>query len=203
MMPGKVTGGKGVLPGLAYRITGEPPEARLEFEPDPVEDVSADDLLGEAGAGTRGPREKKAEAPKLEEATMFLIERLQDGKGQLWETLKDDWMDVHGGKERTLRRARTQLGLRSRKAKRTGKWLVLPPKVRGPEWGEAAGEEDGHDNLANPIYGDGQHVGPLAKEPDSLPDNLAKPAQEDGRVDEALVTHENNLTPAGGEGGLR
>jgi putative DNA primase/helicase len=206
LLPGKFSSGV-AAPGLAYTIVGVPPGARLQFEPDPVTDVSADELLSEQQSGStksRTPKVKPTPQSKHDEAVEFLIAKFEVEDRWTWQVLADEWMDVHNGKERTLRRARTYLKLRHRKSKKTGTHHWYPPRVKGPEWhmdetiagledwgNEETMPEDGLPNrLANSVYEIGQPVGQPEAD-GSLSNNLANSAYDDGQPvgDDNQVNH--------------
>jgi hypothetical protein len=96
------------LPGLAFRIAGDP--GRLEWEPDPVVGVRADDVVGlrESKGPKRGPEPTSRDA-----AAEWLAELLRNGPMPVADIrTQAKAADVSW---RTIRRARELLGIIPRK----------------------------------------------------------------------------------------
>ncbi|MEJ5342802.1 MAG: AAA family ATPase [Thermogutta sp.] len=110
------------LPGLAFRIVGDSPWTRVEWEREPV-NMSADEgLEAERQASRPGP-----EAEALEDAKAFLLTALSAGP-RLAKDVLEDWKVNHGGCERTLHRAKAQIGVVSFREKIPGPWFWKLPE---------------------------------------------------------------------------
>ncbi|MEJ5342972.1 MAG: AAA family ATPase [Thermogutta sp.] len=108
------------LPGLAFRIAGEPPH--VEWEREPV-NISADEgLEAERQASRPGP-----EADALEDAKAFLLAALSAGP-RLAKDVRQEWMEAHCGSEKTLKRAKITLGIMSYREKVPGPWFWRLPE---------------------------------------------------------------------------
>jgi hypothetical protein len=110
-------------PGLAFRIVGSP--GRLEWEPDPVQGIRADDIVAAAvrRRSSRGP-----EAEALEEAATWLSAALANGP-RLAKDLRDEWVHGKDGSERTLKRAKQFLQVEAYREQVPGPWWWrLPAK---------------------------------------------------------------------------
>jgi hypothetical protein len=103
LLPGK-SNLSAPLPGLAFRIVGDP--GRLEWEPDPVDGIRADDVVApkESKEAKRGPEPTSRDA-----AAEWLAELLKDGPlpvAEIREQAKA--ADLSWG---TIRRAQHSLGI--------------------------------------------------------------------------------------------
>ncbi len=109
--------------GLAFAIIGEP--ARIGWEPDPVT-MSADDALAVENndrASKPGP-----EADALEEAMAWLKPAIAKDPQPVKELL-DEWKNGQDGSERTLKRAKAELGVEAFRNDIPGPWWWrLPDK---------------------------------------------------------------------------
>lgn len=106
--------------GLAFSIVGEP--ARIIWENEPVA-MSADDaLIAEMQMRSKsGPI-----ADALSEAKAWLEKALADGP-QLAKDLFDEWKNGQGGSERTLKRAKKDLGVKAIRKQIPGPWWWFMP----------------------------------------------------------------------------
>jgi|GEM_PF-3375761 hypothetical protein len=112
------------LPGLAFRIVGDSPWTRVEWEREPV-NMSADEgLEAERQASRPGP-----EADALEEAKAFLLTALSAGP-RLAKDLLEDWKVNHGGCQRTLYTAKAEIGVESFREKVPGPWFWRLPEIQ-------------------------------------------------------------------------
>ncbi|MBC7337361.1 MAG: hypothetical protein H5U01_14000, partial [Clostridia bacterium] len=110
------------LPGLAFRIVGEPPWARVEWEREPVNMTADDGLEAERQASRPGP-----EADALEDAKAFLLAALSAGP-RLAKDVLEDWKVNHGGCQRTLYAAKAEIGVESFREKNPGPWFWRLPE---------------------------------------------------------------------------
>jgi len=97
------------LPGLAYRMTGDPP--RIEWDPEPV-NITADEILAEESG--------ECERSELDEGTEFLRATLAEGpmaSNELYERAK-----AAGISRSTLKRAKKPAGVEARLPEFQGKW---------------------------------------------------------------------------------
>ena len=108
------------LPGLAFRIAGEPP--RVEWEREPVNMTADEGLEAERQASRPGP-----EADALEDAKAFLLAALSAGP-RLAKDVLEDWRVNHGGCQRTLYTAKAKLGVESFREKNPGPWFWKLPE---------------------------------------------------------------------------
>jgi len=108
------------MPGLAYRLDGEPP--RVIWEADPIY-VNADDMLAEeSGEGDNSARQEAAE---------WLRSILSDGPISAVELQRR--AEADGIKERTLKRAKALAGVESKREGFGGSWTwQLKDSHRGP-----------------------------------------------------------------------
>jgi hypothetical protein len=102
-------------PGLAFRIIGDP--ARLEWEPDPLDGIRADEIVANGSHNRPGP-----EGESLNEAMDWLRATLADGPRPAKE-LFDEWCNGLGSSKRTLDRAKRSLQI-----------VAYRPEVPGPWW---------------------------------------------------------------------
>ncbi|MEZ6140885.1 MAG: AAA family ATPase [Zavarzinella sp.] len=104
------------MPGLGFRITGDP--ARIEWEPEPL-DMTADDAMAEAAANNRpGPK-----SDILDSAITWLRSRLQCGAVHS-KILFDEWINGEGGAKATLQRAKEALSIVSRRCGSAWIWQL-------------------------------------------------------------------------------
>lgn len=113
-------------PGLAFRIVGEP--ARIEWEPEPLEGLHADDALFPSSdrKPPRGP------APKTRDAAMdWLSALLKDGPLTV-EEIKQQ-ANAAELSWRTIKRANEALGIVARKRSFSGGWEWALPEGSQPD----------------------------------------------------------------------
>ena len=133
-------------PTLAYRIEAKPEgRACVEWEPDPVEGVEADALLGQSAPEDR---QESREAADLLRELLALGERPSQ---ELWEIAREN-----GISERTWKRAKHQLGVKARKEGQPGqrgRWYrSLPSSDRLPNKATLIQKKANSDGLA--FFGD-------------------------------------------------
>lgn len=123
--------------GLAYKLTTNhgnqdwPDVATVAWEPGRV-DMDADDAMYAEDRARRGPS-------ALDEAVTWLKERLT-GSGAVAVKELEEEASVQGISERTLKRARRELGVRARKVSEEGKaayWTVELPEPAADAEGDA------------------------------------------------------------------
>ncbi len=120
--------------GLAFSIVGEP--ARIVWEQDPVA-MNADDAL--AAESQAQDRKRGPEAQAQEAASAWLKATLAGGPRRTKE-LMDEWKNGHGGSERTLKRAKQELGVEAFREEVPGPWSWrLPGKDAKPPEDEKLG----------------------------------------------------------------
>jgi hypothetical protein len=175
-------------PGLAFRIVGDP--GRLEWEPDPVEGIRADDIVT-AAAGRQSGRGPEAEARA--QAAEWLTDLLHNGP-MLVKAIKAE-AQAAGLRWRTVRRAQESLGVvvRRRGFGSAGAW----------EWALPIGGHIPIDDQVSPI--DGQVSENLATYGESQRKSSENPRgfPIDGQVSENLATYgdgPNTASPPGGNG---
>jgi hypothetical protein len=106
-------------PGLAFRIVGDP--GQLEWEPEPVEGVHADEIVAAARRDRPGPQ-----GESLNDAVEWLRTALADGPRPARDLL-DEWCDGLGNSKRTLDRAKRSLQVVTYRPKVPGPWLWRLP----------------------------------------------------------------------------
>ncbi|MEJ5342064.1 MAG: AAA family ATPase [Thermogutta sp.] len=122
------------LPGLAFRIVGDSPWTRVEWEREPV-NMSADEgLEAERQASRPGP-----EADALEEAKAFLLTALSAGP-RLAKDVRQEWAEAHCGSDKTLYRAKNAIGV-----------VSYRPENPGPWWWRLPDRADGQADSQNPL----------------------------------------------------
>jgi hypothetical protein len=138
-------------PGLAFRIIGDP--GRLEWEPDPVVGVRADEIVANGSHNRPGP-----EGESLNEAMDWLRATLADGPRPAKE-LFDEWCNGLGSSKRTLDRAKRSLQI-----------VAYRPEVPGPWWWRLQPDDAKIANkIAKPTeLGDLGNLGNLAKNKGNL-----------------------------------
>jgi hypothetical protein len=115
LLPGK-SNLSAPLPGLAFRIVGDP--GRLEWEPDPLDGIRADDVVApkESKEAKRGPEPTTRDA-----AAEWLAELLKDGPMPVVEIREQaKAADLSWG---TIRRAQHSLGIVPRKMAFGSGWV--------------------------------------------------------------------------------
>lgn len=125
LLPGKNNLSKG-RDGMAFRIDGEP--ACVAWEPGTIES-SADDMvaaLAASGRSKRGP-----ESHELNRATAWLVSLLSAGP-MLAREVYSKWEGT-GGSNRTLQRARKELGILVDRENGNGPWWWSLPDCQVPD----------------------------------------------------------------------
>ncbi|WP_347246409.1 AAA family ATPase, partial [Thermogutta sp.] len=108
------------MPGLAFRIVGEPP--RVEWEREPVLMTADDGLEAERQAAQPGPK-----PDSLEDAKAFLLTALSNGP-RLANDVLEDWQTNYGGSQRTLYRAKAEIAVESFREGNPGPWFWKLPE---------------------------------------------------------------------------
>ncbi len=117
LLPGK-TNLTDTPPGLAFRIVGDPP--RIEWEPDSLEGLHADDVMTPSGGSPRGPK-----PTNRNEAVAWLQELLALGPMPTVE-IKTQSKEA-GFSWATVTRAKDELKIQPTKQAFSGGWLWQLP----------------------------------------------------------------------------
>ncbi len=106
-----------IPPTLGFRVVATSEGvARIEWDSDPVPDLTADDVLREPGAGATRP-------------VVAFLERLMPPGHLLPATEGARQAEAQGFSESAMRRARRQLGIEAQKVGMGGGWLWVRPKA--------------------------------------------------------------------------